>query len=386
MSTHRTEERASAQRARNSRSLAAVAAALALSLSACGSTADGSADSPSASEKVREAKAAAVYTKYADMNEPDRTEALIKAAKKEGVLNVYGPDNVGELADAFGKKYGIKIKFFDGEPEDLLGRIVQEADAGRYVVDTFGGGSTYMLELDKAGMVGDYESDLRDKVPDEAKGEHWTGNRRHPFIVAYNTNKVSPEDIPDDLLDFADPKWKGKISMELSDYEWYLNLVKYYESTGMPRAKIDEAFRKIADNSRIMDGHSGQVELLAAGQFEVALSVFVHHIVHAEKAGAPVSWGGAGKPTVQPIMMRYEGVAVLSHAAHPAAATLFMDYVLGPEGTQMVRDNDQMPAVPDATGDPLEGLKVVMSDTDEYIDHGQEWAKAYDALIRDSAH
>lgn len=328
--------------------------------------------------------AESMFSHYASLREPQRTEELVASAQAEGELTVYGPDNIGAMAEAFGEKYGIKINFFEGDPESLTSRLTQEADAGKHTADFFAGGSSYLMALDSNSLLGEYESALRESVPVEARGENWTGNRRHPFIAAYNTDLVSPEEIPDDFLDFADPKWNGRISMELSDYEWYMNLVEYYEAQGMSRHDIDSTFAKIAANAKLIKGHSEQMKLLAAGQFAVVLAGFVHHVEGLAADGAPITWGGHGQPTVQPIVMRYEGVAVLRHAQHPAAATLFMDFVLGPEGIAMVEDNNQLPAVPTAD-DPLAGLSVVMADAEGYLADSATWAQDYDKVLRGAA-
>src|SRR5881227_2900853 len=82
-------------------SLTAVAAlAAALTLAACGSSDSGSSGDSKA----------ATATSAADLGGMD---ALVKAAKAEGTLNVIAlpPDwaNYGAMLDAFKKKYGIKI-------------------------------------------------------------------------------------------------------------------------------------------------------------------------------------------------------------------------------------------------------------------------------------
>jgi iron(III) transport system substrate-binding protein len=324
-----------------------------------------------------------VYKKFADMDAPDRTDALVEAAKEEGSLNLYGSSSLQDYADAFQEKYGIKTTLYESDTDTAVARLTQEAKAGKYIVDYIDGGSTFLNELDSLGLLGMYESQYRDQVPDDVQGEHWTAQRRQPFVAAYNTDEIDPSEIPDDYLDFADPKWDGKISMELGDYDWYQGLVQYYEAKGMSRDEIDAKFHDIASNAVTADGHSDQAELLAAGQFAVTMSSYVHHIDELKADGAPLEWGGAGDPTVQPIIMRYEGVALMSHAPHPAAATLFMDFVLSPDGVEILKDSYDLPAVPEAD-DPLQGLNVVRLDLKEYAEHSDRWSHDYDALLRNA--
>lgn len=355
------------------------ALAAALIVSGCGSPLDDTVASSSSSGAAP--AAAEVLSKFSTMEEPERTDELVKAAQAEGQLNIYGTDDMVELGEAFEAEYGIDVNVYEGDTDVVATRILQEAKGNRYDVDVLNASDVLANQLEDAGLLGQYDSAFRQEVPDEGKSEFWTGYRRQPFVVAYNTDLVDPADIPSDFLEFADPKWQGKLSMELGDYDWYMGLIMYYESKGMSRDEIDEKFRAIASNSTIADGHSSQISALGAGQFAVALSAFIHHVDRMVGDGAPVQWETVDKQAVQPVVMRYEAVALASHAPHPAAATLFMDFVLGPDGAGHIEERGTLPAAPLAD-DPLDGINVVLLDTDEYATNGPKWANEYDALLR----
>ena len=360
-----------------------VSAAVLMVLTACGSAPTGGAASESdGSSEV----ASAAYEKFATLAEPERTKELIKAAKAEGTFVLYGSPSVGEIGKAFSKKYGIELTFYEANVETAASKIEEEAKAGRHTADVLEGSAPTLLTMGQKDLLGRYESPLRAALPAEAKGEFWTGHRRQPLVSAYNTDKVSADDIPDNYLEFADPKWKGKLSMDIGDYDWYMALTTYYLDHGKSREEIREAFTKIASNSRRADGHADQVGLLAAGQFGVTMSSTIHHVEQYKADGAPVSWGGTGSgdPTVQPMFMSYNGFGVVSAAPHPAAATLFLDFALGPEGGKLARKERQLPVLPQAN-DPLEGIEVATLDPQKYLKEGAQWAKEYDELMRDTS-
>jgi iron(III) transport system substrate-binding protein len=367
--------------ARRARRTGVVTFAALIALTACGGPV---ADQAAHSASQRGGPGAtAVYEDFAAMPEPQRTEALVAAAQEEGTLTVYGTDSFGEgLGDKFTEKYGITVNFLDGESDATIAKIAQEAEAGVYTVDVTNGGQPMLEQLQAKGLLGTYESKYRDAVAEGGKGEGWTGYRRQPFLVAYNTDIVNPQELPDDILGFADPKWKDKIAVVQNDYDWYMGMVMYYEKQGMSRKQIDEAFRGIAANAKIIDGHSNLGPMLAAGQYGVALSCYIHHVFEVAEAGAPVRWNTEGRPAVEPIIMRYNGVALLKNASHPAAATLFMDFVLGPEGSELVREQGQLPAATGPEGDPLDGLNVQLMDSDEFAQNNVKWANEWDALLR----
>ena len=353
-----------------------------LVVSACGSAPSDKESESDGSSEV----ASGVYEKFAALAEPERTEELIKAAKAEDALVLYGSPSVGELGKAFSKKYGIELTFYEANVETAASKIEEEAKAGRHTADVLEGFAPTLLTLGDKDLLGRYESPLRAALPPAAKGEFWTGHRRQPLVAGYNTAKVPTSDIPEDYLDFADPKWKGKLSMDIGDYAWYMALTTYYLDHGKSREEIREAFTKIAGNARRADGKADQVSLLAAGQFGVTMSSTVHHLEQYKADGASVSWGGTGSgdPTVQPMFMAYNGFGVVRAAPHPAAATLFLDFAVGPEGGKLTRGELQLPVLP-GENDPLEGIEIAPLDSEKYLAEGAQWAKEYDELMREAS-
>src|SRR6516225_5997762 len=68
----------------------------------------------------------------------DRGQKLLEGARKEGSLNLYTSMIAADqevLADAFTKKYGIKVQSWRASSEVLLQRLVAEARAGRFEAD-----------------------------------------------------------------------------------------------------------------------------------------------------------------------------------------------------------------------------------------------------------
>jgi iron(III) transport system substrate-binding protein len=360
------------------RPIMAVATALTMALTACASPlqAQQSAGDNSAGNEQK-ATASAVYEKFAAMSEPQRTDELVKAAKAEGGLALVGSSSLQAFADAFKEKYGITATLYESDTDTAVARLTQEAAAGKYNSDIIDGGSTFLDELQSQQLLGLYESKYRDEQPQSAQGEFWTANRIQPFVVGYNTDLVNESELPTDYLGFGDPKWRDRISMEQGDYDWYQGVVQYYEQQGMTREEIDAGMRAVAANSRTADGHSDQAQLLAAGQFAVTLSSYVHHVQRLTKDGAPAAW----TPKVQPVVTRYEGIALLAHAPHPATATLFMDFVLGPEGMKILESEDYLPSHV-VEGSPMYGVKTVDLDLEEYANNSANWQKAYDELLR----
>jgi len=253
-------------RHRPARGMAVVAIGLAATLiAACGAPPHSGSD---------DRQAAPTTSKPWDgLTGTQREDALVAAAKAEGELTVYSAFNDEQaMADAFTKKYGIKVNVYNANSETVLQRVVQEATAHKLTNDVLVAPATDMTAVESKGLLGDYRSPYRDAMPDAGKSTGWTGVRRLAFVAGYNTGKLTATDLPADYAGFADPKWNGRISMEYSDIDWYATVRRYYQQRGMSDDDISTMFRKIAANSKTAKGHTVQAELLAAGQFDVALS------------------------------------------------------------------------------------------------------------------
>ncbi len=111
---------------------------------------------------------------------PTSMSALVKAAKKEGKLNVIAlPNNwanYGAIIKDFSKKYGIKINSEnpDGSSAQEVSAIV--ADKGRSTApDVIDVGTSYALTAQQQGLLAPYKVQTWNEIPAALKdaGGHW---------------------------------------------------------------------------------------------------------------------------------------------------------------------------------------------------------------------
>jgi iron(III) transport system substrate-binding protein len=138
----------------------------------------------------------------------------------------------------------------------------------------------------------------------------------------------------------------------------------------------------MANGAKVVKGHTVMGELLSAGQFSVAASNYSYLVQRAADKGAPVAY----QPFVQPVIARPQGAALLKTAVHPAAALLFVDWLLT-EGQQVFVDLGLTPSIePEGLKDPLEGLEVIPVDVDKLLNEQKQWSDRYSALLEKSDH
>lgn len=360
--------------------MAAVAAGLALALAACGGSPTAGAGASKGGETAAgPSKAEQLYEEVGGLSGKERRERLVELAKEEGTLDLYTSmtsDVADAVTEAFDDEFGIDVNLYRAGSETVLQRILQEAGAkyaGNDVVET---NATEMFALEKEQLLAEYKGERRDEVPEAGKFKTWTATRFNLFSPSWNTKLVKPGEEPKTWEDMADPKWDGKLAMEVGDYDWYLTLHRYWEKQGKSTEEIDKIFADMAQGSKVVKGHTVMGELLSAGQYALAASNYTYLVEKVKKKGAPVEYA----PLVEPVIARPNGFGLMKTADHPAAAMLFADWMLE-EGQKVLLEEGLTPSISQGRDDPLAGKEVIPVDLERLVNEGDTWSKKYDEVV-----
>lgn len=361
----------------NKKVLLIPAAVMSVALTACGSPAASNGDSA----ELVDSHAKEVFDEYNGMSGEERTEALVAAAQEEGELSVYTSNtDLDAIVEAFTEKYDIDVNVYRGNSESVLQRVLQESQAGFAGVDLIETNSGELNILGEEGILYPYESELRDAVREEGQKEFWTADRFNAFVAAWNTDLVADDEVPTSLEGFADSRWKGRISMELGDVDWFSAMWNYYLDQGKSEDEVRAMFDAIAANSKIVKGHTVQAELLSAGEFAAGVSMYSHSVQEGTEDGRPITWRSDDVEPVQPLVLRPNGAGLVGTAEHPAAAVLFLDFLLT-DGQDAIAAEYRIGSVPTAE-DPLAGLETIQVDEDEMLNNAEHWDELYADVVQ----
>ena len=306
----------------------------------------------------------------------DRERKLIEAAKKEGSVVVYTSLNLKDsvpIVDAFEKKYGVKAVLWRASSEKVIQRSITETRAGRFAADIYETNGPEMEILHREKLLADFYSPGIKDIPAETIPAHrqWIPDRFNFFTIAYNTNLVKPEDVPNTYEDLLHPRWAGKIGLEAGDTDWFGAVVK-----GMGEAKGIAYFKRLAEGKPEMrTGHTLIAELVASGEIALAAAVYNHNAERLIEKGAPIKW----KP-LSPTFGRPNAIGVSKSAPHPHAAMLFVDFMLSKEGQELLKARNRIPASK-LVSSPLNNFKYQMIDPVITLDEGQKWDKLWSELF-----
>jgi iron(III) transport system substrate-binding protein len=363
------------------RSLAVpIAAVTAVLLGGCGG---GLADAGSAPAPAGSSAAQAVYQQIQSLPPDQQRAKAVELAKQEGTLALYTSmtdDLAKPVTQKFQQQFGITVNLFRANSETIVQRALQENQAGRPGADAVESDFAEMATLSGEKIFADYTGAARAKVKD-GQFDHWTATRFNVFLPAWNTNEIKPGDEPRSWEDLADPKYRGKITVELSDADWYANLTDYWLAHGRTQAQVDQLWQGIIANSKAAKGHTVMMQLLGAGQTAMDGMNYTYITQQAKDAGAPVDYRLPDGTNPIPAFPRPNGVGMLAAAPHPAAAWLFYDWMLG-DGQQLLVDQHLTPST-DVPGDSsLKGLNIVPFDGDTLVKNAKSWDDRYDAQLR----
>ncbi len=307
---------------------------------------------------------------------PDRDARLAERAKQEGSLVLYtslAPTESKPLADAFEKKYGVKVELWRALSDKVVQRVVTEAQGRRFAVDVVETNGPEMEMLAREKLLAEFHSPYLADLPSAAIPPHrtWFPDRMNYFVVGYNTTKVQRSEIPATYEGFLDPKWKGRIGLEATDAEWMATLIKTWgEAKGM------DFFRRLAAmKPDVRKGHILLAELVAAGEVPVGLTMYNSNIESLKRKGAPIDF-----VPVQPVAARAQGIGVAKHASHPNAALLFADFVLSPEGQRLFESMGRVPASTKVKSH-LNNFPFTLEEPATVLDEAAKWEKIWDELF-----
>ena len=306
----------------------------------------------------------------------DREARLVERARQEGTVVLYtslAPTESKPLAEAFEKKYGIKVELWRALSDKVVQRVITEAQGRRHTVDVVETNGPEMEMLAREKLLAEFHSPHHADLPQEAIPAHrtWFPDRLNFFVVGYNTTKVQRSEIPETYEGFTDPKWKGRIGLEATDAEWMATLIKTWgEAKGM------EYFRKLsAMKPDVRKGHVLLAELVAAGEVPVGLTMYNSNIVSLKRKGAPIDF-----VPVQPVAARPQGIGIARGAPHPHAALLFADFVLSPEGQKLFESMGRVPASTRVKSE-LNNFPFTLIEPATVLEEAPKWEKLWNELF-----
>ncbi|MCS5492771.1 ABC transporter substrate-binding protein [Curtobacterium flaccumfaciens] len=279
-------------------------------------------------------------------------DALVKAAKAEGQLNVIAlpPSwaNYGKIIDGFTKKYGIKINSANpnGSSADEVAAVKSQKGQST-APDVLDLGNAVLQE--NLDLLTDYKVANWDDIPTDLKEKDgaWTRDYTGLMSIGYDSSKIS--DAPKDLQDLLGSEYKGKVSIAGDPTQANQAASAVYLAALENGGSADDITKGVDYFGDLKKAGNFQNVLptqatVASGETPVVIQWSYNNLAWGPAAGAS---GNKDWKTVVPkgqALGSYYSQAITKDAPHPAAARLWQEYIASPEAQNLYLQAGAFPA------------------------------------------
>lgn len=251
-----------------------------------------------------------------------------------------GPGNPGTLV------------IYSGRSESLVGPIIQEFRdlTGVQVEVQYGGTPAMAASLLEEGtnspadifyaqdpgglgavahMLAPLPPSVLERAPEWARSAdgHWVGVSARARTLVYNVNRVEADELPADIWDLTDSKWRGRIGWAPTNGS-FLTMVagmRHYWGEEKTRQWIEGI---VANEPRVYPNNSSQVEAAAAGEIDVGMvnHYYLYRFLTEQGESFPAR---NYHPTTGPgALVMISGAGILSTSRNKENAERFVSFLL----------------------------------------------------------
>ena len=224
----------------------------------------------------------------------------------------------------------MKVTWFQGGTEKVKTKIAGEVKAKKIGADVLMvADPSYYLKLQSDKRLLNYVSpNMKDVVSAKDKDGAWTAVRISNMIIAYNTNKVKPEDAPKTFKELTEPKWKDKVAIPSP-----LLSGSAYVAVGVLSDKYGwDYFTKLkANGGKVEPGNSAIQNKLVTGEYQ-AVMILEENILKIMAKGEPVKVVYPEDGTI----VIPSPIAIFTSTKNPEAAKALTNWWLSKEGQEAI--------------------------------------------------
>jgi iron(III) transport system substrate-binding protein len=281
----------------------------------------------------------------------ERWEKVLSGAKKEGSVVVWGPrgDLIrNALTQGFRKAFpDVDIEYFAGGGSELAAKVRAERAGGLHSVDiVLSGSTTAIWYLKPMGALEPIEPSLI--LPEVTDGKQWRDGRLEfaddstrldlvfvthaQFPLIYYPSQVKPDEV-DEIHELLEAKWKGKIVMSDPLPSGPGNSVMRLIWENLGPAKAAEYYKKFRAQLGAVDRDPRRlIEWVAQGRYALGVGANSSIVEQLQKRGLVVGIMPYFKDIGTHVGASSGTVMLMNKAPHPAAATVFINWLLSRDG------------------------------------------------------
>ncbi|MFC6285001.1 iron ABC transporter substrate-binding protein [Nocardioides sp. GCM10027113] len=255
------------------------------------------------------------------------------------VYNAQHEELMEEVAPIFEEKTGIDVRLRSGKDLELANQLVAEGDASP--ADVFlTENSPAMTLVDNAGLFTEIDQETLDLIPEEyvPSNERWTGFIARSTVLIHHES-VSEAELPDSLLELAEPEWEGRVAFSPTGADFQAIVSAVLETEGEEAAR--EWVQGLADNGTVLENNLVVMEAVNAGEVDTGIIYHYYWYRDQKEAGENSSTSSLHffDDRDPGAFVSVSGAGVLASSDKQEDAQAFVNFLASEEGQAAIADS-----------------------------------------------
>jgi iron(III) transport system substrate-binding protein len=267
-------------------------------------------------------------------------------AGSAGSLTVYSGQHVQTtqaLIAAFERESGISVSLRSDDEDVLADQIVTEGQRSPADV-IYTENSPPLQYLDSKGLLAPVDAATLGHTPSRfnSPARRWVGVSARVSVMVYNTNLLTPRDLPASAMELAAPNWSGRIGIAGSETD-FQPIVTSVARTHGDQAALNWLNALKANAS----GHtypSNESLIAAVNNGQVALGIINQYYWYRERAQVGTAGTHSAIAYFAPhdvgYVLNVSGAGVLRSSTHQKAAQRFLAFLTSAQGQEIIAHSD----------------------------------------------
>ncbi len=275
----------------------------------------------------------------------------------------------------------IHVSVVQGASDGLASRALTEYQSGKVQADVIQIEYSELLILKSNGALQSYNSQQRSNYPSnfvvDSSGYVQPTIRIAPYVLLYNTQLTPSNAVPHNLTDVLNPAFKGKIA--LVDPTLHTPTLEFFAGLNGTVFKTPAAYQAfisglVAQQPSLSNTLLTSAPAAASGQDLIGAG-FLGYVVSLKPA--PLDW-----VRYSPLLAISYNPAILTNAPDLANAKLWIDFVLGQKGAQIMSSFGEIPGYTGITpnipgvGTALSTIKILTGLSSSQTTYWKNYFKA----------
>jgi iron(III) transport system substrate-binding protein len=249
------------------------------------------------------------------------------------------------LVAAFERESGIQVAVHSDDEDVLANQIIEEGS--RSPADVFfTENSPALMSLQERHLLTKVSSSTLSHVPskyDSPDGD-WVGVTARVNVLVYNTNLLSPDQVPTSILGLAQPQWRNKIAIAPSETDFQpivTSVLRTYGAattlTWLEGLRQNAGALQFPDNETLVDmvsRRSNSIDLCSLNQY--------YWYRERDQVGASNMHSAIAflAPKDPGYVLDVSGAGILASSKHQAAAQKFLSFIVSRRGQEIIAHSD----------------------------------------------